>query len=117
MRHLIFFLFLFCFSSSYSQNVSPAQAKDYVGKKTTVCGEVFGSYHSTKTKGQPTFLDMGGKYPASTFTILIWGDDLSKFSYDIKSLEGKNICVTGVIKEYKGKPEVIVYGPDQIKTE
>jgi len=40
-----------------------------------------------------------------------------KFKYDLKELEGKNICVTGLIKEYKGKPEVIVSDPTQIKTE
>ena len=31
--------------------------------------------------------------------------------------EHKNICVTGTIKEYKGKPEIIITGPRDISIE
>ena len=117
MKYAFYFLLLLSFNYCFSQTLSPNQAKDYIGKKITICGQVSGSYYSYKTKGKPTFLDMGGKYPASTFTVLIWSNYLNKFKYDLKELDGKNICVTGFIKEYKGKPEVVVSDPNQIKTE
>jgi hypothetical protein len=71
--------------------------------------------HATNGNRKPTFLDFGAKYPNETFTALVWEDDLSKFSYSLKSLEGKNICVTGVITFYNSKPEIIVHEPKQIK--
>jgi DNA/RNA endonuclease YhcR with UshA esterase domain len=40
----------------------------------------------------------------------------SNFSYKPEDyLKGKTICVTGTIKEYKGKPQIVVDKEDQIK--
>ena len=30
-------------------------------------------------------------------------------------LKGKTICVTGVVKDYKGKPEIVVDKEEQVK--
>jgi DNA/RNA endonuclease YhcR with UshA esterase domain len=40
--------------------------------------------------------------------------DADKFP-NIKSLEGKTIIVTGQIKLYRNKPEIILNSPNQIK--
>ncbi|HWY36391.1 MAG TPA: hypothetical protein VNX68_17230 [Nitrosopumilaceae archaeon] len=110
------FLFLaFIANNSYSQNIAASQAKEYVGKNVTVCDQVVMVKHATDVNRQPTFLDYGANYPDEIFTVIIWGDDLSKFSYPLKSLEGKKICVTGTIILYKGRAEIIVHDPDQIK--
>jgi DNA/RNA endonuclease YhcR with UshA esterase domain len=34
---------------------------------------------------------------------------------DVESLQGKNICVTGKIALYKGKPEIVVTTKEQIR--
>jgi DNA/RNA endonuclease YhcR with UshA esterase domain len=50
------------------------------------------------------FLNIDGIYPDNPF----------KFP-NIKSLEGKTIIVTGQIKLYRNKPEIILNSPNQIK--
>ena len=50
------------------------------------------------------------------FTVPIWGSGRGKFKEPPETLyDQKQICVTGVIKEYKGKPEIIVNNPEQIQ--
>jgi hypothetical protein len=39
----------------------------------------------------------------------------SKFDAPAKSLKDKDVCVTGKIQDYHGKPEIIVTGPEQLK--
>ena len=98
---------------SYGQNIIPEQAKNYAGKKVTVCGLVTDVF--VVSKGQaPTFLHFGGKYPHNAFSVVVYKDDAPKFTYPLGSLAHKNLCVTGYIKMYKGKPEMTVNSPTQI---
>jgi DNA/RNA endonuclease YhcR with UshA esterase domain len=113
--YIAFLLFGLIINSSDAQTISASQAKDNVGKNVTVCDQVFSVIHATNVNREPTFLDYGAKYPNMIFAVVIWGDDLSKFSYSLKTLEGKNICVTGTITLYKGRPEIIIHEPGQIK--
>lgn len=78
------------------------------------CGIVAEVYHDTHDEGQPTFVDLGHDYPNQTFTIVIWENDLDRFNPPPEFWQGQRICVTGRIKMYKGTPEIIAYGPDQI---
>lgn len=80
-----------------------------------VCGTVASVYYDKQGKGQPTFVNLGHHYPNQTFTIVIWGKYRPRFNPPPESLQGKNICVTGRIKLYRGTPEIIAYGPDQIR--
>lgn len=100
-------------ASGCAQTVSPAQAKDYVDKKVTVCGLVSDVYVSTKGQA-PTFLHFGGKHPNELFSVVVYKDDLAKFTNPLGGLANKNVCVTGYIKLYKGKPEMTVNSPSQI---
>ena len=96
--------------------ITPDQAANYMGKKMTVCGKVVGTKYLYKSKGQPTLLNLDKPYPNQIFTVLIWGSDRDKFIPAPETLyDKKNICVTGVIKDYKGKPEIIVNDQEQIK--
>jgi hypothetical protein len=60
------------------------------------------------------FLNIDGIYPDNPFTAVIFKSDADKFP-NIKSLEGKTIIVTGQIKLYRNKPEIILNSPNQIK--
>ena len=51
---------------------------------------------------------MGGKYPNNAFTVVVFAANAAKFSYPLSTLNGKNICVSGKIKDYNGKPEIVV---------
>ena len=63
-----------------------------------------------------TFLDMGGRYPDNPFAAVISPEDTGKFP-DVGSLSGKVVDVTGSVRLYKGKPEIILRAADQLKAE
>jgi hypothetical protein len=114
------FTILFCLSFlslfTCGQTISARQAMDFIGKEVKVCDIVVQVKFASTVNRQPTFMDFGAKYPNELFTALVWGDDLGKFTYSLKNLQGKNICVSGVITLYKGRPEIIVHSPNQIET-
>lgn len=100
------------------QVIHPEEAKDHIGETETVCGKVYGGKYLDQSNGTPTLINMGAAYPNSPFTFVIFGDDRSAFDYKPERyLDGKKICVTGKIKDYKGKPEIIVSREDQIKVQ
>src|SRR5436853_3524967 len=95
-----------------AQTITPEEAKDNVGKTVTVCGKVRSTYKTNSVNSNPTFLDFGKKYPNAVFSVVIWENTLSKFSYNPKrKLKHKKICVTGKIKLYKERPEIVVDDP------
>lgn len=94
---------------------SAREAAYHVGETATVCGVVASTKWATRSKGQPTFLNLDEPYPNQIFTILIWGSDRPAFGSPENMYANKRICVTGKIKEYKGKAEIIAKDPKQIK--
>src|SRR5215472_18304538 len=101
--------------SAQAVRLTPTEAKNHIGERATVCGQVVSTHYAARTKGSPTFLNLDEPYPRQIFTILIWGSDRAKFG-DLESKYGnKKVCVMGLIKDYKGVPEVVVQQPDQIE--
>ncbi len=95
--------------------MNPIDAHKYIGMEKTVCGTVASATYALQTKGRPTFLNLDQPYPRQIFTVVIWGSDRNKFKDPPEAFfKGKRICVTGIIKDYRGKPEIIVRSPDQI---
>jgi DNA/RNA endonuclease YhcR with UshA esterase domain len=45
---------------------------------------------------------------------VIFSDDANKFP-DVDSLDGKTVDITGMVKPYQGRPEIILNDPAQIK--
>ncbi len=114
---LLILAFLVCASTSIAQQeyVNPIDAHKYIGMEKTVCGTVASTTYAVRSKGRPTFLNLDQPYPNQIFTVLIWGSDRNKFKNPPETFfKAKRICVTGVIESYRGKPEIIVRGPDQI---
>jgi micrococcal nuclease len=111
-------LVLFCFATSakpQSGRITASEARNHIGERATVCGSVVSTHYAARTKGSPTFLNLDEPYPRQIFTILIWGSDRPKFSDPEAKYGNKNVCVTGLIKDYKGVPEVIAEQPSQIE--
>lgn len=98
-----------------ADTLDPAEAAAHIGEEATVCGEVTGAKYSDHRKRKPTFIDFGPPHPNQLFTALIWGEHRGKFDYVPETLLGKTICVTGTITEYKGKAEIKVSDPAQIR--
>jgi len=94
---------------------SASEAKDHVGENATVCGAVASTRYAASSRGQPTFLNLDQPYPNQIFTILIWGNDRSKFGRPEVEYRNKRVCVTGTISLYRGVPEIIATVPSQIE--
>ncbi len=93
------------------------QAKDHIGETATVCGVVAGTHYAARSRGNPTFVNIDKPYPNQPFAILIWGEDLSKFSPRPSSWDGKRVCATGQITSYQGRPEIVAKAPGQVAVE
>lgn len=98
---------------SAGATITPDQATTHIGETVSVCGKVYGT---KLLSNGPTFLNMGREYPNNPFTAIITFNKRSNFSYKPEEyLDGKTICVTGTIKNYRGKPEIIVDKQDQVE--
>ena len=112
---LLILTFITLFSSyAFSQTkINVEDAAKHVGDTVSVCTKVFGTKYFDKS--QMTFLNLGAAYPNSPLTIVIFGKDLPNFKVAPETAYAdKDICVTGVIKEFKGKVEIIVSQPSAI---
>ncbi|MCX2574956.1 hypothetical protein [Pedobacter sandarakinus] len=86
-------------------------AKASVGKTVTICDSVY----STKGLENLTLINLGGAFPKELITVVINKPDIGKFASEPASMFlGNNICVTGVVTEYKGKFQIVVTEPKQI---
>lgn len=95
--------------------ITDAEAKDHIGEMALVCGKVFTTKFFDGKGKKPTFLNLGASYPNQSLTIVIFEKDRPNFDYEPdKFLLDKNICVTGRIKLYNGKVEVIANKPEQL---
>lgn len=94
--------------------LTAAQAKDHVGETATVCGMVASATFAARINRAPTFLNLDKPYPDHLFTVVIWGSDRPKFRQPEVQYRGKRLCVTGSIKIFRGRPEIVVKEPSQI---
>lgn len=97
-------------------SISAAEAEGHVGEYATVCGVVKSAAYLSRSKGRPTFLNLGKPYPDQPFTVVIWGSTRDLFERSPESLfDGRRICVTGTIVTYEGKSQIVVDDPEQIE--
>ena len=96
-----------CFSQA---KILVNEAYKHEGEKITVCAKVCGVTVSALV----TFIYTGAAYPDAPLTILIFNNDRKNFNNIETTYSGKFICVTGIIKEYKGKAEMIIRKPEDI---
>jgi len=102
-------------AKSFSQTtITAKEAAKHLNEKVTVCDTVYGG--KFLSNAGITLIDMGGSHPNELLTLLIKGDDRKKFKAAPEdSLKNKKVCVTGQLIDYKGKPEIIITDPEQIK--
>ena len=116
-QSLIIFISICLTLISFSQTVPLDSVINYQGKTITVCSKVQSTY-VTKGDKKTTYLNFGNPYPNTTFTVVIFEGDLPNFkNTPSEYLKDKNVCITGKVKIYKGKPEMIVNKEEQIKIE
>ena len=97
------------------------EAKDHIGEWATennpVYGPVVGASYRPDISGQPTWLNIGEDYPSQNrFVVIIWGENRGNFPQAPEDYYlGKTICVTGLITEYNGIPQIEVEYPSEIQ--
>ena len=97
------------------RTLTATEAKAHIGEQATVCGKVVSTRWAESSRGSPTFLNFDQPYPDQVFTLVIWGNDRSKFDNPETTYRGKRVCVAGKISAFKGVPEVVANDPAQIK--
>ena len=115
MKHIFIIAAITLLSASLvlAQSIIPAKnTAKYFGHKIKVCDKVYGSSHTS----DGTLLYLGEEQPKQLLTIIIKASNLAKFKgHPDIDFKGKDICVTGVVINDKGKPEIIVTEPKQIR--
>jgi hypothetical protein len=89
--------------------ILPTEAASRVGQTVVVEGVA-----NVHVKDSASFIDMGGDYPFQAFQAVIFSDRTSAFG-DLSRYDGKTVAVRGQIRDYGGKPEIILDDPDQLR--
>ncbi len=114
MKNFFFVAIAILFTSkTFCQTkISIDSVASHIGENVTVCDKVYG----TKSLKKLTFIDLGAAYPKSLLTVVIFAKDRSNFKDEPEVMyAGKNICVTGVIKQSRDKTEIIINSPNDIE--
>lgn len=94
-----------------SNCISYLEAGNYVGEYKCVEGIVDNVYISRKGN---VFLNFCPDYRTCPFSSVIFSSSVYKFS-DPQQFKGQKVQITGLIKTYKGKPQIILDDPKQIQ--
>lgn len=99
-----------------AEAITASDAVNCIGETKMVCGEVVRAVYYWWFRGQPTYIKLDKSHPKQILTVVIWGTDRQKFGIPPENrFINKTICVTGLIEEEDGIPQVIVSSPLQIK--
>jgi len=109
---LVLAAFVLAAAPALAAVVRPADARKHAGKTVTVQGVVSEVRHIAD--GREIFIALGGNYPNTVFRAAILGRDTAKFPH-ADSLSGKTIAVTGEVSLYKGRAEIVIHDPGQVK--
>lgn len=97
--------------ASTARVISWRDAAKHYGEYATVEGTIVATHNS----GKACFLNFHPDYKRY-FTAVIFALAFPRFPANPENYYyGKKVCVSGYIKEYKGKPEIILNDPSQIE--
>jgi hypothetical protein len=89
----------------------------YKGDIVKVCEKVTTTF-VTMGQEKTTILNIGPEFPHQFFTVIIYQEHLSNFSYDPATfLKDKLVCIIGDVRLFHSGPEIIVEREDQIRVE
>ena len=100
----------------YAQTaIKIAELSNHVGDSIKLTTKIYGGKFLSQSPGTPSLLNAGAKYPDAPLTIVIFGENRAAFKNKPEEFYlDKNICVTGRIAIYRGKPEIIISDEKQI---
>ena len=97
-------------TSATAADIPVAEAAAHAGETATVVGVLSGVHKDSKKN---VYLDMGGNYPDNAFSGILYPHGANP--PDFSTLVGKTLAITGTIKMYHGKPEIVIDAADQVK--
>ena len=92
------------------QPIADTDAAAHVGEVATVEGLVVNVFVSSKGI---VFLDFENKNPDEVFLGVVFTSPATQFG-DLTTYQGKRVQITGQIRLWEGKPEIIVKSPYQL---
>ena len=101
-------------ASLFAETLAANQAKHHIGEYHTVCGHVAEVKHLRKR----VVMNMGQCYPNEDVYGLVWNDKADYVQSGVgllDNLAGQQICITGVIKDYKGHANIMISSPSELK--
>jgi hypothetical protein len=91
--------------------ITPDEAAKHVGEVVVVQGTIS---QLAVTVNLTTHINFGGQYPNHVFTATIFKAKQTLFP-GIRDLDGKLVQVEGLVHLYRGKPEIVLEEPKQIR--
>jgi micrococcal nuclease len=111
---LLAFVTISAYAASAQTKIAAKDALKHLNETVLISDKVY----STKLIGgsNMVLLDLGGTHPNQYLTVVIKGEDRSKFNANPEEYyKGRDVIVTGKLIDYKGKPEIIVSSSDELK--
>lgn len=96
-------------SPAFAVTISAQEAAQHIGETVTVEGVA-----NVHVANSASFLDLGGAYPNEVFQAVIFPSRAKAFG-DLNGYNGETVDVTGRIRAYNGKPEIILNDPIQLR--
>ncbi len=108
--------FFISLSISAQTKIPVEEASKHIGETVTVCDKVYETDFMEKSRQKATFLKMGGVYPMHKIDIVIHFRDRKNFGDKPEAYYlDKDVCITGKVVEFKGKPQIIISKPAEIQ--
>ena len=96
--------------ASAQQQIKIEDAAQHEGDSVTICSKVYGGRYMSNSSSAITLLNVGGLYPNALLTILIKPNNRAAFTNKPEEFYvGKDVCITGKIIMFKGKPEIELF--------
>ena len=110
---LVFASLLVASCTAMAECVPIAEVSKHVGKEACVAGKVVKVNQSSRGNW---YLDFCSNYRQCPFSVYIPERDAKKLG-DLKALEGQDVTVYGKVKEYNGRPEIVLRDKRQLDGE
>ena len=108
------FISLIACSLSAQTRIAAKVAAKHLNETVTIADKVYSTKLIENTN--MVLLDLGGEHPNQLLTVVIKGRDRAKFNGKPEEYyKGRDVTVTGKLIDYRGKPEIVVSSPDDLK--
>jgi hypothetical protein len=113
MARFLVLLVLLCGRCAAKDCIPFEQATEHIGKKACVTGKIL---KVAESQSGSLFLDFCENYRKCPFTVVVFRSNLRDVG-NVRALEGKTIEITGKIKKWQGRAEIVLKDVRQLEGE